>query len=79
MINRVWEQLFGNGQAETLEDLGTQGIPPTHQELLDWLSWKFMNDYKWSVKRLLKRNCNVGHLSARLKIDTRIIGERSFK
>ena len=54
MVNRVWEQLFGNGLAETLEDMGTQGIPPTHQELLDWLSWKFMNDYKWSVKKLLK-------------------------
>ncbi|MFI5186659.1 MAG: DUF1553 domain-containing protein [Chitinophagales bacterium] len=54
MVNRVWEQLFGNGIAETLEDLGTQGIPPTHQELLDWLSWQFMNDYKWSVKKLLK-------------------------
>jgi hypothetical protein len=53
MVNRVWEQLFGNGLAETLEDLGTQGIPPTHQELLDWLSWKFMNDYHWSVKKLL--------------------------
>jgi hypothetical protein len=54
MVNRVWEQLFGSGLAETLEDLGTQGIPPTHQELLDWLSWKLMNDYKWSVKKLLK-------------------------
>src|SRR5438477_1680369 len=54
MINRVWEQLFGTGLAETLEDMGTQGIPPTHKELLDWLSWKFMTDYKWSVKRLLK-------------------------
>ncbi|TMI94691.1 MAG: DUF1553 domain-containing protein [Bacteroidetes bacterium] len=54
MINRVWEQLFGTGLAETLEDLGTQGIPPTHKELMDWLSWKFMNDYKWSVKKLLK-------------------------
>ena len=54
MVNRVWEELFGTGLAETLEDMGTQGIPPTHQELLDWLSWKFMNDYKWSVKKLLK-------------------------
>ncbi len=54
MVNRVWEQLFGDGLAETLEDLGTQGIPPTHLELLNWLSWKFMNDDKWSVKRLIK-------------------------
>jgi len=54
MVNRLWEQLFGQGLAETLEDLGTQGIPPTHKELLDHLSWKFMNDLDWSVKKLLK-------------------------
>jgi hypothetical protein len=54
MVNRLWEQLFGNGLAETLEDLGTQGIAPTHQELLDNLSYKFMNDFNWSVKKLLK-------------------------
>jgi Protein of unknown function (DUF1549)/Protein of unknown function (DUF1553)/Planctomycete cytochrome C len=54
MVNRLWEQLFGNGLAETLEDLGTQGIAPTHRELLDNLSYKFMNDFNWSVKKLLK-------------------------
>ncbi|MFZ1527822.1 MAG: DUF1553 domain-containing protein [Ferruginibacter sp.] len=54
MANRLWEQLFGNGIAETLEDMGTQGVPPTHKELLDHLSWKFMNDYNWSIKKLLK-------------------------
>lgn len=54
MVNRLWEQLFGQGLAETLEDLGTQGIPPTHKELLDHLSWKFMNDFDWSVKKLIK-------------------------
>ena len=54
MVNRLWEQLLGTGLAETLEDMGTQGIPPTHPELLDWLSWKFMNDYDWSIKKLLK-------------------------
>lgn len=54
MVNRLWEQLFGQGIAETLEDLGTQGIPPTHRELLDHLSWKFMHEHEWSVKKLLK-------------------------
>lgn len=54
MVNRLWEQLFGTGIAETLEDLGTQGIPPTHRDLLDWMSWQFMNDYHWSIKTLLK-------------------------
>jgi hypothetical protein len=54
MVNRLWEQLFGTGLAETLEDLGSQGIPPTHPELLDWLSWQFVHEYDWSVKRLLK-------------------------
>lgn len=54
MVNRVWEQLMGQGLAITLEDLGTQGIPPTHPELLEYLSWQFMHDYEWSVKRLVK-------------------------
>jgi hypothetical protein len=54
IVNRIWEQLFGQGIAETLEDLGTQGIPPTHRELLDWLSWRLMHDYHWSLKKLLK-------------------------
>ncbi|QNA46109.1 DUF1553 domain-containing protein [Lacibacter sediminis] len=54
IVNRIWEQLFGHGLAETLEDLGTQGIAPTHQELLDWLSYKLMTDYNWSLKKLIK-------------------------
>jgi Protein of unknown function (DUF1553)/Protein of unknown function (DUF1549)/Planctomycete cytochrome C len=55
IVNRVWEQIFGTGLAETLEDMGTQGIPPTHKELLDHLSWKLMNDYQWSLKKLIKK------------------------
>lgn len=54
IVNRFWEQLFGTGIVETLEDMGTQGLTPTHQELLDHYAWKMMNDYEWSMKKLLK-------------------------
>ena len=54
MVNRIWEQLFGNGIVETLEDMGTQGAAPTHLALLDYLSYQYMNDLKWSTKRLVK-------------------------
>ncbi|MEQ9375107.1 MAG: DUF1553 domain-containing protein [Imperialibacter sp.] len=54
IINRLWEQLYGQGLAETLEDLGSQGIEPTHPELLDYLAWQLVNDHDWSLKQTLK-------------------------
>jgi len=69
LVNRLWEQLFGTGLAETLEDFGTQGISPTHRELLDYLSWKLMNDYRWSMKKLLKEMV----MSATYRQDSRIL------
>ncbi len=55
MVNRIWEQLYGQGIVETLEDLGSQGGTPTHQDLLDFISYQFMNEDGWSIKKLLKR------------------------
>lgn len=54
IVNRFWEQLFGTGIVETLEDMGTQGTLPVNQPLLDHYAWKMMNDYNWSMKKLLK-------------------------
>jgi hypothetical protein len=55
VVNRFWEQLFGQGIVETVEDFGSQGSEPTHRQLLDWLAVYFMEDAGWSSKKLLRQ------------------------
>jgi cytochrome c553 len=51
MVNRMWQQHWGQGFVETPDDLGNMSSTPTHPELLDWLSATFVEN-KWSLKSL---------------------------
>jgi len=54
MVNRVWQQLLGEGIVATPENLGTSGAAPTHPQLLDWLAADFV-DRGWHFKPLIKQ------------------------
>lgn len=67
-VNRLWEQLFGLGLVETLEDFGSAGLPPSHPELLDWLALRYQGELRWDTKAMLREIV----LSATYRQDARV-------
>jgi len=60
LVNRIWQQHFGQGIVRTPSDFGYLGETPTHPELLDWLAKDLVEGADesagaakpWSLKRL---------------------------
>lgn len=55
IVNRVWQWHFGAGIVRTPNDFGLLGQPPTHPELLDYLSHWFVHEANWSLKALHRK------------------------
>ncbi|MCO8120583.1 DUF1553 domain-containing protein [Stieleria sp. TO1_6] len=51
IVNRIWQTHFGRGLAPNASDFGFLGGPPTHPELLDWLTGRFIEE-GWQLKPL---------------------------
>lgn len=73
-VNRVWRLLMGNGLSNVLDDLGSQGEPPSHPELLDRLAIEFVNS-GWDVKELIRKivHSNTYRQSSSLRPDLKEI------
>lgn len=50
-VNRIWYWHFGKGLVESVGDFGSQGTPPTHLELLDYLASELIV-HGWSTNHI---------------------------
>lgn len=51
VVNRIWQEFYGQGLVDPPNDFGLRGQPPSHPELLDWLACEFRRR-QWSPKSM---------------------------
>ena len=50
-VNRIWQQYFGHGIVESVQDFGSQGRFPSHPDLLDWLAVELIES-GWDLQHI---------------------------
>jgi mono/diheme cytochrome c family protein len=58
-VNRIWENLFGQGLVSTVDNFGIKGDVPSNPQLLDYLAAEYIRE-GWSTKHLI-RNIVLSH------------------
>ena len=54
LANRIWLHVFGAGLVQSVDYFGIHGDQPSHPELLDHLAVRFRDDFRWSLKSLVR-------------------------
>lgn len=54
VVNRLWSRFYGRGISRNTLDFGNQGDPPTHRQLLDWLSTSFVES-GWDMRQVMRQ------------------------
>jgi len=53
IVNRLWGRYLGTPISADAIELGSQGLPPTHPELLDWLAVEF-RESGWDLRHIIR-------------------------
>lgn len=53
VVNRLWKRFFGEGLTVAADDLGAQGDPPSHPQLLDFLAVELI-DSGWDLQHVIR-------------------------
>ena len=77
MVNRIWQNHFGEGLVRTPSNFGKMGERPTHPELLDYLASEFVKS-GWSIKhvhRLIMQSAAYRMASDDMEANRKIDGD----
>jgi hypothetical protein len=80
IVNRVWQHHFGQGIVSTASNFGLLGDPPSHPNLLDTLTVRFINA-DWSLKWLHREIVGSAtyQLSSRLGLNSANAKRRKYE